>query len=253
MTHRPLLLNADLGESFGAWQMGNDKALMPLIDCANVATGFHASDPVTMQRTVALAIKHQVLIGAHPSYPDKEGFGRRSMACSSEEITAMVIYQVGALKAFCRAQGTILGYVKPHGALYNDMMHSQRVFEAVLRGVAAIDPSLPLVVLALPNLEKYMSDAAALNITLWPEAFADRAYTAEGQLKSRGQKGAVLSERGQIIEQARSIASQRSVRTENGSYIELPAVTLCVHGDNAESVATVAEIRSMLNEVESNL
>lgn len=253
MDTRPLLLNADIGESFGAWQMGNDKALMPLIDCANVATGFHASDPVTMQRTVALAIKHDVLIGAHPSYPDKEGFGRRSMACSCEEITAMVIYQVGALKAFCRAQGGILGYVKPHGALYNDMMQHQHVFEAVLRGVAAIDASLPLVVLALPNLEQHGADAAGLNITLWPEAYADRAYTPEGFLMSRRQKGAVLSDRKQILEQARMIATQRQVRANDRSFIELPAVTLCVHGDNAESVATAADIRAMLNEMESSL
>lgn len=253
MDTRPLLLNADLGESFGVWKMGNDKALMPLIDCANVATGFHASDPVTMQRTVALAIKHDVLIGAHPSYPDKEGFGRRSMVCTSEEITAMVIYQVGALKAFCRAQGGILGYVKPHGALYNDMMQHQHVFEAVLRGVAAIDASLPLVVLALPNLEQHEADAAALKITLWPEAFADRCYTAEGFLKPRSEKGAVFIKRAQILEQARMIAAHRQVRTEAGSCIDLPAVTLCVHGDNAESVATVADIRTMLNEMEPSL
>lgn len=253
MGQNKLLLNADLGESFGAWQMGNDKALMPLIDCANVATGFHASDPVTMQRTVALAVKHNVLIGAHPSYPDKEGFGRRSIACSSEEITAMVIYQIGALRAFCRAQSTTLGYVKPHGALYNDMMHDQRVFEAVMRGVAAVDASLPLVVLALPNLEKYMSDAAQLQLTLWPEAFADRAYTDAGYLVPRSSKGGVFHDRDRIIEQARMIAKHRQVRSENGVLISIPAITLCVHGDNPESVATVAEIRSMLNEVESNL
>lgn len=253
MDNRPLLLNADLGESFGAWKMGNDKALMPLIDCANVATGFHASDPVTMQRTVALAIKHDVLIGAHPSYPDKEGFGRRSMVCTSEEITAMIIYQVGALKAFCRAQGGILAYVKPHGALYNDMMQHQHIFEAVLRGVAAVDASLPLVVLALPNLEQHKADAADLNITLWPEAYADRAYTAAGFLKPRSQKGAVLNERAHILEQARMIAALRQVRTDAGNCIELPAITLCVHGDNAESVAIVADIRAMLNEMESSV
>ncbi len=253
MKHRPLLLNADLGESYGAWQMGNDQQLMPLIDCANIATGFHAGDPVIMQRTVALAVEHQVLIGAHPSYPDKEGFGRRSIACSSKEITAMVIYQIGALQAFCHAQGTKLSYVKPHGALYNDMMQNQVVFHAVMAAVAAVDANLPLVVLALPKLASFHSEATTYGLTLWPEAFADRAYTSEGYLMSRSEAGSVLQDRTHILEQAHLIAKHRQVRGENGVLIDLPAITLCVHGDNPESVATVADIRSMLNEMEPNL
>ncbi|RUO44339.1 hypothetical protein CWE15_03975 [Aliidiomarina taiwanensis] len=248
--HSPLLLNADLGEGFGPWRMGNDEVIMPLIHCANIATGFHASDPVTMQRTVRLAVKHDVMIGAHPGYPDKEGFGRRSMACSLEEITAMVIYQVSALQGMCRAEGGVLGYVKPHGALYNDMMEKLPVFEAVLRGVAAVDPSLPLVVLATNNFELYNNEAALQQVTLWPEAFADRAYTKEGLLMARHVKGSVHQTKAAILAQARMIAEHRQVRCHQGTLLDLPVVTLCVHGDNPESVATVADIRNMLDELE---
>lgn len=248
--HSPLLLNADLGESFGPWRMGNDEAIMPLIHCANIATGFHASDPVTMQRTIRLALKHDVLMGAHPAYPDKEGFGRRSMACSLEEITAMVIYQVSAMQGMCKAEGGTLGYVKPHGALYNDMMDELAIFEAVVRGVAAVDPSLPLVVLATKKLELYSNEATLQQVTLWPEAFADRAYTKEGLLAPRHKKGSVHETKAAILEQARMIAEHRQVRCQQGSLLDLPVVTLCVHGDNPESVATVADIRAMLDELE---
>ncbi|WP_113906151.1 5-oxoprolinase subunit PxpA [Aliidiomarina celeris] len=246
---RQLLLNADLGESFGAWRMGNDEALMPLIDCANIATGFHASDPLTMSRTVALAAQHRVQIGAHPAYPDKEGFGRRSMACSAEEITAMVCYQIGAIAGMCRAHGSVLSYVKPHGALYNDMMNNATVFAAVLQGITDFDPSLPCMVLATPELEQLRSRAAEFGLTLWGEAFADRAYTDEGRLMPRTQAGSVYHERARILEQARQLAEEGRVRTVSGRSIALEVETLCVHGDNPESVATVADIRQLLKRI----
>ncbi|MFU1921656.1 5-oxoprolinase subunit PxpA, partial [Klebsiella pneumoniae] len=134
-------------ESFGAWRMGLDAEVMPLIDCANIACGFHAGDPGTMRRTVALAGEHGVRIGAHPAYPDLSGFGRRSLACSAEEVHAMVLYQIGALDAFCRSLGTQVAYVKPHGALYQDMMRDPAILAAVLRALAAYDRTLPLMLM----------------------------------------------------------------------------------------------------------
>ncbi|RTE87018.1 MULTISPECIES: 5-oxoprolinase subunit PxpA [Gammaproteobacteria] len=245
---QPLLLNADLGESFGAWKMGMDKDIMPFIDCANIATGFHASDPVTMRETVRLAHTHQVKIGAHPAYPDKEGFGRRSLAMSSHEISAAVLYQIGALHAICVAEGAQLAYVKPHGALYNDMMQNDTIFEAVLEAVAKFNTDLPLVVLALGDLSRHQEKATQYGITLWPEAFADRAYDAKGFLVSRSEPDSVFHERACILAQAEMIAEHGAVRSLCGERIEIPAVTLCVHGDNPEAVKTTEAIRTLLHQ-----
>ena len=143
-----ILLNCDMGESFGAWQMGDDALAMPLIDQANLACGFHAGDPLIMQQSILLAREHGVSIGAHPSYPDLQGFGRRHLACSAEEVEALVLYQLGALDAFCRAAGTQIDYVKPHGAMYNDMMANPAQLRAVIQAVAAYDASLPLMLMA---------------------------------------------------------------------------------------------------------
>lgn len=143
-----LLLNCDIGESFGAWRMGLDAEVMPLIDCANIACGFHAGDPGTMRRTVALAVEHGVRIGAHPGYPDLVGFGRRSLACSAQEVEDLLLYQIGALDGLCRAQGTRVRYVKPHGALYQDMMRDPAILAAVLRALAAYDRTLPLMLMS---------------------------------------------------------------------------------------------------------
>ncbi|MBE1188171.1 5-oxoprolinase subunit PxpA, partial [Escherichia coli] len=143
-----LLLNCDIGESFGAWRMGLDAEVMPLIDCANIACGFHAGDPGTMRRTVALAVEHGVRIGAHPGYPNLVGFGRRSLACSAQEVEDLLLYQIGALDAFCRSLGTQVAYVKPHGALYNDLVGDDELLRAVLDACAAYRKGLPLMVLA---------------------------------------------------------------------------------------------------------
>ncbi|MBF2937145.1 LamB/YcsF family protein, partial [Pseudomonas aeruginosa] len=143
-----LLLNCDIGESFGAWSMGLDAEVMPLIDCANIACGFHAGDPGTMRRTVALAVEHGVRIGAHPGYPDLVGFGRRSLACSAQEVEDLLLYQIGALDGLCRAQGERVRYVKPHGALYQDMMRDPAILAAVLRALAAYDRTLPLMLMS---------------------------------------------------------------------------------------------------------
>ncbi|MEH6566616.1 MAG: 5-oxoprolinase subunit PxpA [Halopseudomonas sp.] len=244
--HKPTL-NCDMGESFGAWTMGMDEAVMPHVDCANIACGFHASDPGIMRRTVALAAQRGVRIGAHPSYPDLAGFGRRSMNCSAQEVEDMLLYQLGALQAMCRAEGTTLSYVKPHGALYNDMMRKPELLRAVMRAVAAFDASLPLMLLARRDNSEAETLAAEQGISLWFEAFADRGYDAEGYLLPRSQPGAVHHDPDRILQQALSFARGVPLIASDGSALYLQPDSLCVHGDNAESVAVVARIRAALD------
>ena len=183
-----LQLNCDAGESFGSWTMGLDEAIMPFIDMANFACGFHAGDPLIMERSIKLAIKHGVTIGAHPSYPDLVGFGRRSMACSLEEIEAMVIYQIAALQGFAHANGTSIAYVKPHGALYNDMMKDEKIFRAIIKAVARFNASLTVIILSTVDTSRYDAIAHECGITLLYEVFADRAYDEQGFLVPRSQK-----------------------------------------------------------------
>ncbi|MFP2768877.1 5-oxoprolinase subunit PxpA [Oceanisphaera sp. KMM 10153] len=242
-----LLLNADMGESFGPWVMGQDQAVMPFVDLANVACGFHAADPDTMRATIALAMKHKVQVGAHPAYPDLVGFGRRTLACSPAEIENMVLYQLGALDALCRAEGTRVHYIKPHGALYNDMMRDEQKLAAVMKAVAAFDAGLPLMLMATADPVPARALAARHGIGLWFEAFADRAYDTEGFLVSRSLPGAVHHQTSQILEQARRIATGQPLIANDGGELRLQADTLCVHGDNPESIAAVAAIRRMLD------
>jgi len=242
----PLLLNADMGESFGPWRMGWDEALMAVVDLANVACGFHASDQDHMRKTVRLAAEHGVTIGAHPGYPDLVGFGRRSFKCSMEEIQNLLLYQMGALAAFCRAEGVPLWYVKPHGALYNDMMHRPEVLEAVLRAIQLFDPKLKLMVMATADNSWVQKFAGDYGIDIWLEAFADRAYDGKGFLVSRSEPGSVFKDDDQILEQAKRIAFKEPVATHDGSDVTIKADTLCVHGDNPESIAAVQRIRSVL-------
>lgn len=243
---RALLLNADMGESFGPWVMGCDEQVMPHVDLANVACGFHASDPVTMRQTIRLAREHGVAIGAHPAYPDLVGFGRRSMACTPAEIESMVLYQVGALAGLCRAEGVALGYVKPHGALYNDMLRDTALLEAVMRALAAYDDALPLMVMATRDAAPIKALARQHGVTVWFEAFADRAYDGEGRLLSRQKPGAVHHETSIIIEQARRIACGEPLTASDGSELVLEADALCVHGDNPESIAAIKAIREVV-------
>lgn len=242
-----ILLNCDMGESFGAWQMGDDAHAMPLVDQANLACGFHAGDPLTIQRSVALAVRHGVSIGAHPAYPDLQGFGRRHLACSAEEVQALVLYQLGALDAFCRAAGTQLAYVKPHGALYNDLLRSDELFEAVLAACARYRPGLPLMVLALADNRREQRLAAAAGVPLLFEAFADRAYQADGQLVSRRLAGAVYQHSEQIVSQALAIAAGQAFADIDGRPVQLRADSLCVHGDNPESLAVLRRLRALLD------
>lgn len=243
--NRPLL-NCDMGESFGAWHMGADEAAMPYIDCANIACGFHAADPGTMRRTVALALAHGVRIGAHPAYPDLVGFGRRSMACTPQEVEDLLLYQIGALDGICRAQGGRVGYVKPHGALYNDMMKDPRLLRAVMRAVAAYDRALPLMLMARRDNREAEALAAETGIALLFEVFADRGYDADGYLLARHRPGAVHHDAGAVVAQALALARGEPLRASDGSLLRLRADTLCVHGDNAASITALQAIRAAL-------
>ncbi|KAA0017463.1 LamB/YcsF family protein [Salinicola corii] len=246
---RAPLLNCDMGESFGNWALGLDEQAMPFVDCANIACGFHASDPDVMRKTVALAVAHGVKVGAHPGYPDLMGFGRRSMACSPQEVENLMLYQIGALEAFCRAEGIRIQYVKPHGALYNDMAGDFDLLQAAMQAVVRYDRELPLLVMSTANPEPVRELAAEMGVTLWFETFADRAYDARGRLVSRRLPGAVHHDRGAIVEQAVALARGEPLIANDGSELRLPADTLCVHGDNAESVAAVKAIREAFQQL----
>ncbi|QGZ30338.1 5-oxoprolinase subunit PxpA [Stutzerimonas stutzeri] len=241
-----LLLNCDIGESFGAWRMGLDAEVMPFIDCANIACGFHASDPQIMRRTVALATQHDVRIGAHPAYPDLVGFGRRSMACSPDEVENMLLYQIGALDGICRAEGTQVRYVKPHGALYNDMMRQPELLRAAMSAIVAYAPSLPLMLMSTRDNSASQAMADELGVSLWFEVFADRAYDPTGRLVSRALPGAVHHDADTIIAQALRLAKSEPLTASDGSALTLRADTLCVHGDNAGSITAVQRIRQAL-------
>lgn len=247
-----LLLNCDIGESYGAWTMGLDAEVMPYIDCANIACGFHAGDPSVMRKTVALAVAHDVTIGAHPAYPDLVGFGRRSMVCSAQEIQDLLHYQIGALDGLCRAQGTKVSYVKPHGALYNDMMANPAQLRAVVEAIARYNPQMPLMLLAMRDNSAAQAIADEFGVTLWFEAFADRAYDALGRLVSRNLPGAVHHDPETIISQALTLSRGEALIASDGSELLLDAQTLCVHGDNASSIAAVQRIRQALGKTSAS-
>jgi len=243
-----LLLNCDIGESYGAWTMGMDAEVMPFIDCANVACGFHAGDPSVMRETVSLALANDVTIGAHPAYPDLVGFGRRSMACSPQEIHDLLHYQIGALDGICRAQGGRVHYVKPHGAMYNDMMANPVQLRAVIEGIARYDAKLPLMLLAMRDNSAAQAIADEFGVQLWFEAFADRGYDAQGRLMPRQQPNAVHHDPEIIIAQAMTLARGEPLIASDGTALRLTPHTLCVHGDNASSIAAVQRIRQALDE-----
>lgn len=241
-----MLLNCDIGESFGAWTMGLDDQVMPYVDQANIACGFHAGDPLVMQNTVKLALRHKVMLGAHPAYPDLQGFGRRSMVCRPEEICAMVLYQIGALGQIAATQGGSLRYVKPHGALYNDMMRNESILRAVLGALRDSPQDLALMAMTTADNQSLKQVCAEYGVTLFLEAFADRAYDDHGYLVSRSQKGAVHHHPDTIVKQAVALSQGQAIQSVNGVSLRLEADSLCVHGDNPESVAAVRAIRSTL-------
>jgi UPF0271 protein len=241
-----MLLNCDLGESYGSWTMGLDAQVMPHIDQANIACGFHAGDPLIMRATLELAAAHGVSVGAHPAYPDLLGFGRRSMALSPGEIIATIHYQVAALEGMAAVAGLQLSYIKPHGALYNDMMADAAVRAAILEAVASYHRPLALMLQATPAREQHLAEAGAMAVELLFEAFADRCYDDDGSLLSRRKAGAVHS-RDLMLEQVRQLRAEGSVTTISGRKLPLQADSLCVHGDNPEGVQAIRDIRALVD------
>jgi len=239
-------LNCDLGESFGSWTMGLDSDVMPYIDQANIACGFHAGDPLVMQKTLTLAKQCGVSVGAHPSYPDLVGFGRRSMSCSSQEIIALIQYQVAALDGMANTQGVSIDYVKPHGALYNDMMQKPEVFEAILIALAQYPKNLALMLQATTEIDVYKAQAAKLGLTIYTEAFADRCYDDKGRLLARSQLGAMLNKKA-MLAQVKQLSEQGSVTTISGNILKLSVDSLCVHGDNVTGVQAIREIKDLIS------
>lgn len=233
-------LNSDLGESYGAWRMGDDEAMLAIVSSANIACGFHAGDPAGIYRTVKAAAEKGVVVGAHVSYPDRVGFGRRDLDATSEELIADVIYQIGALKGVAAAAGTTVRYVKPHGALYNRIANDAKQGQAVIDGIKAIDPSLVLMGLAnAPILDL----ARKSGLAVVAEAFADRAYTPQGQLVSRREAGAVLHDAAKIADRMVQLAREGTLEAIDGSIIKIEAQSICVHGDSPGAVAIAQEIR----------
>ncbi len=241
-----LTLNCDLGESFGSWTMGMDEAVMPHIHQANIACGFHAGDAIIMRKTLELAKANGVSVGAHPAYPDLQGFGRRSMNCSHDEIVAYVQYQIGAIEGMAKSMGVSLDYVKPHGALYNDMMAKDNVRGAVMEAVASHHSKPALMLQAVPENELHKKEAEKLGLSLHFEAFADRCYDDDGKLLSRTKEGAVHT-REKMMAQVQQLIDSGTVTTVSGDTLPLLADTLCVHGDNEAGVAAIADIRALID------
>lgn len=238
-------LNADLGESYGRWPLGDDEALLDLVTSANVACGFHAGDALTLQRTCAMAAERGVVIGAQVGYNHLAGFGRWAIDMPSAELTADVLYQLGALEAMCRVAGTRLAYVKPHGALYNTIATDDRQARAVVNGIALYDDSLPLV--GLPgSVSLAAAEAAGLRVVR--EAFADRAYTSAGRLVSRDRPGAVLDDPHVVARRVVRLVTGGVVDAIDGSSIAVQADSICIHGDSPGAVAMATAVRRALVE-----
>ncbi len=239
-------LNCDMGESFGIWKMGNDEEIMPYADMANLACGFHASDAVTMNRSVLLAKKYNVTIGAHPSYQDLIGFGRRSILCSLEEIKSIVLYQLGALNAFCKAQGTAISYVKPHGALYNDMMRDENIFKAILNAISSFDKNIKLMILSSSKNEEYEYTAKLYSINLIYEVFADRNYNDDGTLVSRIHENAIIHDELDVADRVLTLKERGYLNSLNGKKLFLKTDSVCIHGDNEKAFEFIKLIKKAL-------
>ena len=235
-------LNADLGESFGRYTLPGEDELLSLITSANVACGFHAADPLVMQRTVSAAAGRGVTIGAHPSYPDRVGFGRRELAASPAEIAADVTYQVGALDGFCRAAGTRVRYVKLHGALYHRAARDRDVAKAVTFALRQLDSDL---VMLGPEGSALLQAATETGLDVAREAFVDRAYQPDGHLVPRGTPGAVLDDVVLIAERALRMVQDKNVVAIDGTRCMVRADSLCVHGDGAKAVEIVRAVRQL--------
>ena len=238
-------LNSDLGESFGAYTLGMDEKLMEYITSANVACGWHAGDPLVMQKTIRAAAKNGVAVGAHPGYPDLMGFGRREIKITPEEAYTYVLYQLGALDAFARTEGVKIQHVKPHGALYNQACKDEKLAGAICRAAQAFDREL--IVLA-PYNSAFRTAAEAIGQPFAGEFFADRAYLPDGSLVPRSQPGAVIHDADEACRRVLQMAREGTVTCLDGTELTMRCVSVCVHGDNAEALSTVKKIRGALED-----
>jgi UPF0271 protein len=236
-------LNADVGESFGAWRLGEDDALMAAISSANIACGFHAGDPTVIRRTLALAKAHGVAVGAHPGYPDLAGFGRRDMSLSPDEVTDVVIYQVAALAGMASAEGLRLAHVKPHGALYNRAARDEAIALAIARALALVDRSLVLFGLAGSCL---VDAGRREGLRVAAEAFADRAYEANGRLRARDLPGALITDPDAAVARVVRLIETKTIEAADGSMLTLDADTICIHGDSPGAATLGRRLRAGL-------
>lgn len=238
-------LNADLGEGFGVWDLGDDAAMLELVTSANIACGFHAGDPTRLRRTCQAAADNGVVIGAQVSYRDLAGFGRRFIDVEAADLTADVIYQIGALQALAHAAGSVVSYVKPHGALYNSIVKHRTQARAVAEAVHAVDPSLP--VLGLPG-SAFLDEAGQLGLRTVTEAFADRAYLPDGALVSRREEGAVLHDPTEIADRVAVMVDTGRITAIDGTSISVGAQSVCVHGDSPGAVQIARAVRERLTD-----
>lgn len=239
-------LNCDMGESFGDYCLGCDSEVIGHITSANLACGFHASDPLVMDQTVRLCAEHGVAVGAHPGYPDLRGFGRRNLDSTPEEVRSDVLYQVGALAGIARAHGVRLRHVKPHGALYNTAAAHPATAQAIAQAVAAFDPGLILVTLAGPAGETFRAVAGEMGLTVASEAFADRAYSAGGRLAPRGTHGAMIHDPEVVAARCVRMATEGVVETLDGHLVAIKPDTICVHGDTPSAVELLKAVSRAL-------
>jgi UPF0271 protein len=233
-------LNCDMGESYGAWKMGEDAAVMPYISSANIACGFHAGDPATIRKTVRLAVDRGVAIGAHPSLPDLQGFGRRVMKISAQDMYDLVLYQAGAVEAFARAAGAKLHHVKCHGALYNMAANDEALSDAMARAVRDLGPQVFLYCL---SGSKSLERAKKLGIKVAGEVFADRGYSDDGSLAPRERPGGMIEDPSQAVRQALAMIEEGRVTGLSGTPIAVAADTMCLHGDQPGAVLFAKELR----------
>lgn len=249
-------LNCDMGESFGEWKMGNDRDVMPWISMANIACGFHAADPDIMAETIRLANQHAVMLGAHPSYDDKLGFGRRHISHSLTAIAHLVTYQIGALESLCQLQASNLSYVKPHGALYHDMMMDEQIFTVIVKTLSTLNRyrlnPLSLMVLSRKDNHIYQTIAAYYCVTLIFEAFADRMYLTSGLLMPRDQPDAVLNTMVAVQHQMQQLL-QGKVQTYEGDWLTLKVDSVCVHGDNPQAIRSIKILAELIAPTKSSL
>ena len=240
---RTIDINCDMGESYGNFRLGDDEKLFPYLTSCNIACGFHAGDPLHMEKTIDLAIKHEVQIGAHPSYPDLAGFGRRKMHIPSEELRTLVKYQIAALKGMVESRGGKLRYVKPHGALYNSMADNPEEGKAIIQAIQEIDERLLLMGLAGSGIEAL---AQQQEIPFVAEAFADRYYEPNGRLRSRTSDPSVISQPEIAAQQVRAIVVDQEVQSWDGQRVPIKAQSICIHGDNPRAVELLVAIDKML-------